>query len=89
MLKRFFRRAAAHCTDPLIDPDHLRNGSTHWLRHTFGRQAAADEVPLEVIQQALGHTSLATTTIYTSTERERMIRALRRRSGVNPHRQTN
>ncbi|MFT3859527.1 MAG: phage integrase family protein [Aquabacterium sp.] len=78
-LKRFFARAADRCTDPALDPERLRKASTHWLRHTFGRQAAADEVPVEVIQQALGHTSLATTTIYTTTERDRMIRALRQR----------
>lgn len=80
VLKTFFRRIAKECNDPLIDPEHLTQGSTHWLRHTFGRQAAADDVPLEVIQQALGHTSLATTTIYTSTERDRMIKAMRNRN---------
>lgn len=78
-LKRFFKRAADRCQEGALDPERLRQGSTHWLRHTFGRQAAADEVPIEVIQQALGHTSLATTTIYTTTERDRMIRALRQR----------
>lgn len=79
-LKRFFQRAALHCASAGLDPDRLRRGSTHWLRHTFGRQAAADAVPVEIIQQALGHASLATTTIYTTTERDRMIRALRGRS---------
>lgn len=78
-LKRFFARAAARVEDPLIDPVRLSKASTHWLRHTCGRQSAADEVPLEVLQQLLGHASLATTTIYLTTERDRMVRELRRR----------
>jgi site-specific recombinase XerD len=36
-------------------------------------------VPLEVLQQLLGHSSLSTTTIYMSTERDRMVRELRKR----------
>lgn len=78
-LKRFLKRAADRCEDPEIDTNRLRKASTHWLRHTFGRQAASDEVPIEVIQQALGHSSLSTTTIYMSTERDRMIRAMRKK----------
>lgn len=83
-LKRFFQRAALGGAEAQLDTDRLRSASTHWLRHTFGRQAAADAVPVEVIQQALGHASLATTTIYTSTERDRMVRALRTRVPRTP-----
>ena len=77
MLKRFFQRVAtrAHAVDGL-DAARLRAASTHWLRHTFARQGAAAEVPVEVLQQALGHASLSTTTIYLSTERARMVREL-------------
>ncbi|WP_198321082.1 tyrosine-type recombinase/integrase [Azohydromonas aeria] len=86
-LKRFFQRIArqAHAVDGL-DAQRLRAASTHWLRHTFARQGAAAQVPVEVLQQALGHASLATTTIYLGTERARMVRELdklaqRRRGG--------
>jgi integrase len=83
MLKRFFRRIAgrAHTVDGL-DAVRLRTASTHWLRHTFARQGAAAQLPVEVLQQALGHASIATTTLYLGTERARMVREfekLRRR----------
>jgi site-specific recombinase XerD len=78
-LKRLFKQAADSVDDPDIDPQRLRKASTHWLRHTCGRQSAADDVPLEVLQQLLGHASLSTTTIYMSTERDRMVRELRKR----------
>lgn len=73
-LKRFFTRVAgrAHLIDGL-DAGRIRAASTHWLRHTFARQGAAAEVPVEVLQQALGHASLSTTTVYLSTERTRMV----------------
>ncbi|NML18612.1 phage integrase family protein [Azohydromonas caseinilytica] len=75
MLKRFFTRIAAraHAVDGL-DAARLRAASTHWLRHTFARQGAAAQIPVEVLQQALGHASLSTTTIYLGTERVRMVR---------------
>lgn len=77
-LKRFFRRIAedASAVDGL-SADRIRAASTHWLRHTFGRQGAAAGVPVEVLQQAFGHASLNTTTTYLTTERSRMIRVLR------------
>jgi site-specific recombinase XerD len=78
-LKRLFKQAADTVVDSDIDPQRLRKASTHWLRHTCGRQSAADDVPLEVLQQLLGHASLSTTTIYMSTERDRMVRELRKR----------
>ena len=78
VLKRFFETVAtdAHAVDGL-SADRLRAASTHWLRHTFGRQAAAAGVPVEVLQQAFGHASLNTTTHYLSTERTRMVREMR------------
>lgn len=78
-LKRFFKRLAKEAADNGLDARRFENASTHWMRHTFGRQAVQDEVPLDVIQQALGHASISTTTIYTTSERSRMIRQLRRK----------
>jgi len=78
-LKRFFRRIStnASAVDGL-SRERLQAASTHWLRHTFGRQRAAAGVPLEVLQQACGHASLATTTRYLSADRTMMVQALRR-----------
>ena len=76
-LKRFFGRASRRC-GAQIDSERLVTASTHWLRHTFARQAVAAGTPTDVVQQALGHESLSTTGVYVTTERSRMIRELRR-----------
>lgn len=46
---------------PAAEKNKLLGASTHWLRHTFGTQAVALEVPLDVIQAQLGHASIQTT----------------------------
>jgi integrase len=53
--------------------DILRRSGAHAFRHTFGTLAAANEVPLDVLQRALGHASLDTTTIYVQAEKQRSI----------------
>lgn len=74
-LKAFF----IHCAKALAVADakgaeRLRAGSTHWLRHTHGTHAVAAGVPLDIVQQNMGHASLDTTTGYTtSEERRRML----------------
>lgn len=83
LLKRFFARVANDIEERDLS-DRIRHGSTHWLRHTFGRQALSDGVPTEIVQQALGHSSLSTTTIYTSTERSRMVMELSKRQQRGP-----
>ncbi|MFZ4534883.1 phage integrase family protein [Propionivibrio sp.] len=54
----------------------LRRSGAHAFRHTFGTIAAAKEVPLDVLQRALGHASLNTTTIYVQAEKRRSIEEL-------------
>jgi integrase len=51
----------------------LRIAGPHAFRHTFGTQAAAGNVPLDVLQRVLGHASLQTTTIYVQAEKKRSI----------------
>jgi integrase len=53
--------------------DILRTAGPHAFRHTFGTQAAAGNVPLDVLQRVLGHASLQTTTIYVQAEKKRSI----------------
>ena len=77
-LKRFFKRCSQLAPDAGLDPIHLESASTHWLRHSFGRQAAVSGVPIEIISQAMGHASLTTTSIYLTQERSRMIKELRK-----------
>jgi|GEM_PF-6270325 len=51
--------------DGLSEADRmvLHVASPHAFRHTFGTHAAADEVPIDIIQRALGHASMQTTSI--------------------------
>ncbi len=53
----------------------LAAASTHWLRHTHGSHAVAAGMPLDVLQENLGHASLTTTTIYTTSEQRRRMKA--------------
>ena len=74
LLKRFFlqvsapaQAAAAPMQERTVDANvdrhaaHLGAASTSWLRHTFGQLVLAAGQSLPVLQQALGHSSLATT----------------------------
>lgn len=59
----------------LWDAEQLRKTSAHALRHTFGTDATARGVPLDVVQQILGHASLATTSIYVKARQQRVLEA--------------
>jgi len=68
-IKAFFRQCAQ--TIAATDPPAarcLQRASTHWLRHTHASHALAAGVPVQIVQQNLGHRSLATTTCYVRTE---------------------
>jgi site-specific recombinase XerD len=63
--------AKAAGLDPRISP--------HWLRHTRGMNIihrSRSRNPLKVVQQALGHESIASTGIYTRMAREEYVRDL-------------
>ncbi|WP_186258926.1 site-specific integrase [Burkholderia gladioli] len=49
----------------------LAQTSPHSLRHTFGTQAVASGMALDVVQQLLGHASLQTTSVYVTAEQRR------------------
>ena len=49
---------------------------THWIRHSHASHAIAGGMPIEIAQQDLGHASLATTTIYVTTEKRRRMKAV-------------
>ena len=53
----------------LFDPRHR-------LRHTHASHTLASGVPIQVAQQNLGHASIATTTLYVSTEKAARLRAM-------------
>ena len=77
--KAFFRECANAMTP--IDPrgaERLAAGSSHWLRHTHGTHAVAAGMPLDVVQQNMGHASLDTTTGYITSAAQRRLKASRR-----------
>jgi integrase len=73
-LKTFFREAAAELATQghHDDAKKMAKASTHWLRHTRGAHSA-ETMPVNMIQRLLGHASVATTSIYTSTDDETLF----------------
>lgn len=45
-----------------------QQGSLHWLRHTFGSHLVMNGVPLRVVQQVMGHSTIAVTEQYSHLE---------------------
>ena len=76
------------------DAAQLRKASTHWLRHTHGthalngRPGEDDGVPIQVVQNNLGHASMGTTSGYLTTERDMRLAAMRG-FGASRHQGTN
>lgn len=56
--------------------DRFAKASTHWMRHSHASHAIAGGMPIEIAQQNLGHASLATTTVYVTTESKRRMKAV-------------
>ena len=77
VLKRFFRHAAKSAAAAGLDAQRFEKASTHWMRHTFVRQALVDGVPIEVASELAGHASIDTTSIYSTQELARKILAVR------------
>jgi site-specific recombinase XerD len=46
------------------------------MRHSHASHAIAAGMPIEIAQQNLGHASLATTTVYVTTESKRRMKAV-------------
>lgn len=76
VLKRFFAQAAKTAQAAGLDPRRFDKASTHWMRHTFVRQALVDGVPIEVVSELAGHASIDTTSIYATQELARKIKAV-------------
>jgi integrase len=76
---RFAGNASLNVDAP--DAPRLRKATTHWLRHTHashalhGRQGRAP-VPIQFVQNNLGHSSVGTTSGYLTTERDARVLAM-------------
>jgi site-specific recombinase XerD len=77
VLKRFFLRAAKSAGEAGVDANRINRASTHWLRHSFVRQTLIAGVPIEIVSELAGHASIDTTSIYSTQELARKIRAVR------------
>jgi len=77
-LKRFFGDCAAVLTaqGDAKGAGRFAQVSTHWLRHTHASHSIARGTRVEIAQQILGHASLATTTVYVTTEGKRRMKAI-------------
>ena len=76
LLKRFFAQAAQTAGAAGLEPERFLRASTHWMRHTFVRLALVDGVPIEVVSELAGHASIDTTSIYSTQELARKVRAV-------------
>jgi site-specific recombinase XerD len=56
--------------------ERLARASIHWLRHSHASHSIARGTRVEIEQQILGHASLATTTVYVTTEGKRRMKAI-------------
>ena len=64
------------------DAKQLRKASPHWFRHTHGSHALNGRpgdkgVPIQVVQNNLGHASIGTTSGYLTTERDARLAAMK------------
>ena len=76
-MRRFFTKVAEVIEkDSPATAEKLRRASPHWMRHTHASHAIAGGMPIEIAQQNLGHASLATTTVYITTEKRRRLQAV-------------
>jgi site-specific recombinase XerD len=79
-IKTLLARIAAE-----LEPDdatQLRKASAHWLRHSHGSHALNGRpgeagVPIQVVQNNLGHASIGTTSGYLTTERDVRLAAMK------------
>ncbi|RYH48715.1 MAG: site-specific integrase, partial [Alcaligenaceae bacterium] len=84
-LSRAIKAFLAQAADNLerVDAQQLRKASTHWLRHAHAShalqgRAGQSPVPIQVVQNNLGHASVGTTSMYLAIEKEGRLAAMRR-----------
>lgn len=78
ILTEFFEEAAAKVQDKSpADAAKLRAGSAHWLRHTFAT-TALKAMDINVVQNAMGHASIGTTSRYLTPEEAQIAQAMKK-----------
>jgi len=69
-------RSIQRVVEKYLQDAEIAGASVHSLRHTFATQQTRRGTKLSVVQQALGHESLATTSIYVELARDVMDKEL-------------
>lgn len=74
----FFEAAASEIEEQSAsDAAKLRAGSTHWLRHTFAT-SALKSMDINLVQNAMGHASIGTTSRYLTPEESQIAQAMKK-----------
>jgi site-specific recombinase XerD len=74
--KRLGPRGIQHLVAKYLDEAGIMGASVHALRHTFATHMVRKGTHLAVVQKAMGHESLDTTSIYIDLAREQMDKEL-------------
>lgn len=64
-----------------VDASKLRTSSTHWLRHTFA-VTSLKVMPVNIVQTAMGHASVGTTSRYIMPDQREMFEAMKKKSSI-------
>jgi integrase/recombinase XerD len=67
VVRRTAVRLRAKGSDHEAAAAHIERASSHWLRHTAGSHQS-DSIDLKAVRDNLGHTNLATTSVYVHSE---------------------
>ena len=82
LLEKFLDECASSIEqDRPLDAEKFRSASTHWLRHTFAT-SALKAMPVNMVQTALGHASVGTTSRYLKPEEAELARAMKKLRGA-------
>ena len=77
-LVAFFEGAAEKAMErSAADAAKLRAGTTHWLRHTFAT-TALKSMDINIVQNAMGHASIGTTSRYLTPEEAQIADAMKK-----------
>ncbi len=78
IVSEFFENVAASIqTERPFDAAKLRASSTHWLRHTFA-VTSLKRMSVNVVQSAMGHSSVGTTTRYLRPDESEIVNAMKK-----------
>ncbi len=78
VLTDFFEAAAREVEETsAADAAKLRASSTHWLRHTFAT-TALKAMDINIVQNAMGHASIGTTSRYLTPEESQVAEAMKK-----------